>query len=257
MDIDFKCTMCGKCCHDLRLPLTASEAVAWLEAGNDVEILCEALPWPEEPPADNLQAAQKRRRSFAAMSGSLPARVVVIFAGTHAGPCPNLRPDMRCGIYEKRPLVCRIYPAEINPFIALVPEHKMCPPESWTPGSSPLLRAGQLVDSDMLALIQQSRDADANDVPIKQQVCALLGIGHAGVSNEGFVAHSPDRVELLAALRQASSGPTVPALQPTWRFVSQRRNTVDVLESVGALGTLVDANSTFGFQYLGLSAGSD
>jgi len=257
MDIDFKCTMCGKCCHDLRLPLTATEAVAWLEGGNDVQILCEALPWPEEPPADNLHAAQKRRRSFAAMSGSLPARVVVIFAGTHAGPCPNLQPDMRCGIYEKRPLVCRIYPAEINPFIALVPEHKMCPPESWTPGSSPLLRGGKLVDSDMFALIQQSRDADANDVPIKQQVCALLGINQAGVSNEGFVAHSPDRPELLAALRQASSEPAVPALSPTWCFLSKRRATVDVLVSVGALSALVDDDSSSGFQYLGLPADSD
>jgi hypothetical protein len=54
MDIDFDCTMCGKCCHDLRLPLTVTEAIAWLERGNDVQILCEALPWPEEPPAENL-----------------------------------------------------------------------------------------------------------------------------------------------------------------------------------------------------------
>lgn len=257
MDIDFECTMCGKCCHDLRLPLTVTEALAWLEGGNDVQILCEAIPWPEEPPEDNLQAAQKRRRSFAAMSGSLPTRVVVILAATHAGRCPNLQPDMRCGIYEKRPLVCRIYPAEINPFIAIMPEHKACPPEAWTPGLSPLLRAGKLVDSDTLELIQQSREADANDVPVKQQVCALLGIDQAAVSNEGFVAHSPDRIDLMAALRQASSGPAVPALSPTWCFVSKRRTTVDVLVSVGALSSLIDANSTPAFEYLSLSTASD
>ncbi|MGF6768265.1 Fe-S-cluster containining protein [Paraburkholderia sp. GAS199] len=257
MDFDFECTMCGKCCHDLRLPLTVTEALAWLKDGNDVQILCEALPWPEEPPEDNLQAAQKRRRSFAVMSGSLPARIVVILAATHAGACPNLQPDLRCGIYEKRPLVCRIYPAEINPFIPLMPEHKACPPEAWTPGLSPLMRAGNIVDSDMFALIQQSRQADANDVAVKQRVCALLGIHQAGVSNEGFVAHSPDRLDLLTALDQASSEPDLPVQSPDWYFVSNRRATVDVLASVGALSALVDATSTPAFEYLGFSTASD
>ena len=142
MDIDFECTMCGNCCHDLRLPLTVAEALAWLGRGNEVQILCEALPWPEEPAADNLQAAHKRRRSFAAMSGSLPTRIVVILTGAFVGPCPNLQADMRCRIYEERPFVCRIYPAEINPFIELVPANKGCPPEAWTPGLAPLVRAG-------------------------------------------------------------------------------------------------------------------
>ncbi|REE24214.1 putative zinc- or iron-chelating protein [Paraburkholderia sp. BL27I4N3] len=257
MDIDFACTMCGKCCHDLRLPLTVSEAIAWLEHGDEVQILCEALPWPEEPAEDNLQAAQKRRRSFAAMSGSLPARIVVILAGTHPGPCPNLRDDMRCGIYEQRPLVCRIYPAEINPFIALTPAHKACPPDAWTPGLPPLLRAGKLVDAGVAQLIQQSRDADEKDVPIKQQVCAAMGIDQAAVSNEGFVAYSPDRADLLAALRQASNEPTMPAMPPTWHFVSKRRTTVDVLVSVGALSSFVDANSAPRFEYLGFSVESE
>jgi len=86
MDVDFECTMCGKRCHDLRLPLAVTEAVAWLERGNDVQILCDASPWLEGQPEDNLQAAHRRRRSFAEMSGSLPMRVVVILAGAYAGP---------------------------------------------------------------------------------------------------------------------------------------------------------------------------
>lgn len=93
---------------------------------------------------------------------------------------------------------------EINPFIELVPTHKACLPDAWTPGLPSLLRASKLVDEGMLVLIQQSREADANDLPIKQQVCSLLGIDQATVSNEGFVAHSPDRFDLLAALHQAS-----------------------------------------------------
>lgn len=164
---------------------------------------------------------------------------------------------MRCGIYEERPLVCRIYPAEINPFIELVPMHKVCPPDAWTPGAPSLLRAGKLVDAGMLALIQQSLVDDAKDVPIKQQVCVLLGIDQAAVSNEGFAAHSPDRFDLLAALHQASDERGAATLSPTWRFISNRRTTIDALVSVGALGSLVHSNSTAGFEYLGFFAATE
>ena len=261
MDIDFGCTMCGNCCHDLRLPLTVAEALAWLGRGNEVQILCEALPWPEEPAADNLQAAHKRRRSFAAMSGSLATRVVVILTGAFAGACPNLQADMRCRIYEERPFVCRIYPAEINPFIQLEPANKGCPPEAWTPGLAPLMRAGQLVDATTVDLIARSRAADAADVPVKQRLCALLGIDVAALANEGFVVHSPSREALLAALREVSAvvgsgdasaeDASPSAAAPVWRFVSNRRATVDALVSVGALGDCVDGGGEAAFEYLG------
>uniref|UniRef100_S0DG68 Fe-S oxidoreductase n=1 Tax=termite gut metagenome TaxID=433724 RepID=S0DG68_9ZZZZ len=259
MDIDFECTMCGKCCHDLRLPLTVAEARAWLGRGNEVQVLCEALPWPDEPAADNLQAAHKRRRSFAAMSGSLPARIVVILTGAFAGPCPNLQADMRCGIYEERPMVCRIYPAEINPFIALEPSGKACPPEAWTPGLAPLLRGGQLVDTTTVELIQKSRAADAQDAVAKQRLCVLLGIDVAALANEGFVVHTPKREVLLAALervgaegvRVAEDAESESRGLPVWRFVSNRRATVNTLESVGALSGWVDAGRPEAFEYLG------
>ena len=82
-----------------------------------MQVILEAIPWLEEFPSDDQQAAHRRRRSFAAMSGRLPVRIVVILAADISGACPNLKHDLRCGIYERRPLVCRIYPAEINPFI--------------------------------------------------------------------------------------------------------------------------------------------
>jgi Fe-S-cluster containining protein len=267
MDIDFECTMCGNCCHDLRLPLTVTEALAWLARGNDVQILCEALPWPEEPAADNLQAAHKRRRSFAAQSGSLPTRIVVILTGAFVGPCPNLQADMRCGIYEARPMVCRIYPAEINPFIELVPASKGCPPEAWAAGRAPLIRAGRLVDATTVDLIERSRVADAVDAPVKQRLCALLGIDAAALANEGFVVHSPLREVLQAALQAAlgqasaagaaSASRTVAAdempsaVGSGWRFVSNRRATVETLVSVGALGDYADSGSVAAFEYLG------
>jgi Fe-S-cluster containining protein len=254
MDIDFECTMCGNCYHDLRLPLTVTEALAWLERGNEVQLLCEALPWPEEPAADNLQAAHKRRRSFAATSGSLPTRIVVILTGAFAGPCPNLLADMRCRIYEERPLVCRIYPAEINPFIELEPASKGCPPEAWTPGLAPLVRAGRLIDATTVDLIDRSRAADTADAPAKQRLCALLGIDAAALSNEGFVVHSPSREKLLAALREVSAAGSRDAAaeaMPAWRFVSNRRATVDTLASVGALGELAAVDGEVAFAYLG------
>jgi Fe-S-cluster containining protein len=251
-DLDFQCTICAKCCHDLRLPLTVTEALAWLERGNDVQILCDASPWLEEPPADNLQAAYRRRRTFPTTSGTLPARIAVILAATFAGPCPNLQPDSHCGIYDKRPLTCRIYPAEVNPFIELTPAHKACPPEAWTPGLRPLSRAGHLVDESTHATIQQSRAIAETDVPLKQQLCGLLGIDHAAIWNEGFVAYSPARAALLTALRQVQNGLPTQAPSPTWHFVSNRRTTVEALASVGASSSSADnSNDTAPFEYLG------
>lgn len=256
MDIDFECTSCGKCCHDLRLPLTVAEALAWIDRGDEVQVLCEGLPWPEEPAAADLQLAHKRRRSFATHSGALPARVVTILAGAFVGPCPNLGSDSLCGIYADRPLVCRIYPAEINPFIEMQPASKQCPPEAWTPGRPPLMRAGRLVDATMLALIEASRAADARDVDVKQRVCAALGIDAAALSNEGFAVYSPSPVALHAALSGARddanrAGETLPG----WRFVSNRRASVEVLRSVGAVAEYVErAPEDATFAYLGFFA---
>jgi Fe-S-cluster containining protein len=132
MDLNFACTMCGNCCHNLRLPLSVNEAIRWLERGGDVQVFCEAMPWPVEPSTDDGQAQHRRIRSFAAESGELAIRVMVTVVAAFDGACPHLQPDMRCGGYEARPNVCRIYPAEINPFIEPMPTHKACPPRQNT-----------------------------------------------------------------------------------------------------------------------------
>ncbi|HEX7909578.1 MAG TPA: YkgJ family cysteine cluster protein [Paraburkholderia sp.] len=233
MDVNFDCTMCGKCCHNLRLPLTVSESIAWLRRGDKVQLFVEAIPWPEEPPPDNLVAAHKRRRSFPATSGSLPIRVVVIIVAAFDGPCPNLLDDMRCGTYESRPLVCRIYPAEINPFISLDVEQKACPAEAWTGASSPLLRQGKIVNSQIAELIMESRNTDAAEVEAKAALCLALGINSTALSSEGFFVHTPDQASLLNALESVR---TVTAAAPSsWQFVSSRQATVDALRSVDAV----------------------
>lgn len=250
MNIDFNCTMCGKCCHDLRLPLTVAEAITWLRQGHHVQLFLEAIPWPEEPADDNLIAAHKRRRSFPASSGSLPIRVVAVIVAAFDGPCPNLKEDMRCGAYERRPLVCRVYPAEINPFIPLNPEQKACPPEAWIHATSPLLRQGKIVDARIAALIAESRDTDAADVKAKAALCEALGITSAALGNEGFVVHSPDASALLSALESAQA--TVAPVRPaSWRFVSNRSATVDALRSVDAVVSERSACETESAEFLG------
>ncbi|WP_233217561.1 YkgJ family cysteine cluster protein [Trinickia dabaoshanensis] len=258
VDVDFACTQCAKCCHDLRLPLTIDEAIDWLSRGGTVELLSEAMPWLGEPPPENTGAAHKRRRSFAASSGELPVRVAVIVAAAFSGPCPNLLPDKRCGIYPERPLVCRIYPAEINPSVKFEPRHKACPPDAWANGSSALVRAGRLVDAVTMELIERSRQIDAVEVAAKAHLCRALGIDRAAISNEGFVVHSPDAGSLLNALQAAKY--SVPenhsvSAQPEsshgdWRLVSNRRASVAALAAVAAHGEFVGDEPNSSFRYL-------
>jgi hypothetical protein len=88
------------------------------------------------------------------MSGTIPIRVSVILAAGFEGACPHLRPDMRCGNYDARPRVCRIYPAEISPNVALAPANKACPPETWSDDQPILMREGAPADRDLASLIR-------------------------------------------------------------------------------------------------------
>lgn len=227
--------MCGKCCHDLRLPLSVDEAMTWLGNGGQVELFCEAIPWPVEPAETDLPAQHKKRRSFAAASGTLPLRVVVNLVASYAGACPFLQADLRCGVYETRPRVCRIYPAEVNPFVELDPAGKACPPEAWGGENRVLARGGVIVDAEIATLVAQSREADARDTGAKARLCASLGVSTAALANEGFAMHTPDLATLLHALSVARES-TEGALggPPQWSFVSNRSATRTVLEEIGA-----------------------
>jgi Fe-S-cluster containining protein len=256
MDLHFECTQCGKCCRGLKLPLTVPEALDWLRDGNEVQLLCDATPWPREPDASDLKAAHRRRRSFAAVSGSMPTRVVIILAANLAGACPNLQPDLRCGIYERRPLVCRIYPAEINPFAELDPRNKACPPEAWTADHPRLQRDGRVVDDVIRRNIQESRDTDANDAAVKRRLCAALNVERAALADEGFVVYSPDHLVLLAALDRAVTAIDAAPADAPWQFVSNRADTVDSLVGRGAMSARVSAGVHASFEYIGFRPAS-
>ena len=91
---------------------------------------------------------------------------------------------MRCRIYDRRPLVCRIYPAEVNPFFAFETDRKACPPEAWAAGAT-LIADGDPVDAATCALIAEARRRDAEDAPRKRRLCRALGIDVAALAGEG------------------------------------------------------------------------
>ncbi|MFI4890324.1 MAG: YkgJ family cysteine cluster protein [Steroidobacterales bacterium] len=251
MDIHFGCTQCGNCCKGLKLPLTVAEAVDWLGSGHQVQIICEAAPTPAEGAEVDASAAHFGRRSFAAISGSSPAQVAVILAASFAGNCPNLRADMRCGIYDRRPLVCRIYPAEINPCIELKPASKSCPAEAWAAANPVLQCSGRILSAVLRGDIQKSRDTTASDAGVKQRVCTALQVRDTAPAGDGFVVHSPSIAELSSALAGAIAAAPAPQATPGWRYVSDRPETVQHLTKSGAAAIHVrDIGATL-FQYVG------
>ena len=206
------------------------EAAAWLKDGHAVQIICEASPWlpPEAPKADYLM-----QRSFAARSGSLSLRVAVTLVANIAGDCPNLLADLRCGIYERRPLICRIYPAETNPFVRLDPQKKSCPPEAWTSEQPLLQRNDSLVSEEIRNDIRLWRESNTRDIGSKAAICAALNLDTASIAREGFFIFSPRSAELLEVMLQLADS-DASAGETQWRLVSDREETLDRLAQAGA-----------------------
>lgn len=172
----------------------------WADDGGQVIVLVEAFL----PNGLGLPAAQREhaeRRSAVVHSGTTEARVAITFAAYNTGRCRNLDEENLCRIYERRPLVCRIYPMEINPHIPLDIAAKECPPESWETGPQ-LILGGELVDQELARLIERSRQADREEIQIKERVCASLGIHTTALKGDGFTAYLPDMTAFAAALDQ-------------------------------------------------------
>lgn len=223
--------------------------MAWLRDGNPVEVLCEAIPWVEEPAASDLVATFKRERSFPAMSGGLPIRVLVTLAAPLGSGCPHLLANNRCGIYERRPVVCRTYPAYANPFLKFMPEYRRCPPEAWQPGGVPLMRQGAYVP-ELMPLIERKNQQSVDDVPLYARVCDALGIRKTAMSNEGFVAHSPAVADLLEVLLACES--TQASSSADWEFISDNAGTVDAIRSCDARCSHASDVTSGDFAYLSL-----
>jgi len=184
------------------------------------------------------------------MSGSMPTRITVILAADIGSACPNLGADDRCSAYDRRPIVCRVYPFEINPFMPLEQARKKCPTEAWSATGPLIQRQGRTSDPTVLADIERSRAIDERDVPVKARVCAALGISHAALANEGFAVHTPDPQALLRELIRASV-PDAALPENGWNVVSNRRETVLAVNEIGGAGAHVADLPSPRFQYLG------
>lgn len=197
-NLRFACTGCGKCCTGHHVPLTLAEARRWADNAGQVVVLIEAFV-ADGPgmPAD--QRDHVLRRSHPVPCGDGEVRVSVTFAAFNPGRCRNLDDNDLCTIYDQRPLVCRIYPVEINPHIPLRPDSKDCPPQAWQQGPE-LIHGTQLVDAGLEALVQASRQADRDDIAAKVAVCQALGMTTSALKGNGFTAYLPDMGAFAAAL---------------------------------------------------------
>ncbi|WP_410952887.1 YkgJ family cysteine cluster protein [Pseudomonas sp. S1(2024)] len=196
----FACTGCGKCCTGHHVPLTLEEARRWADDGGQVVVLIEAFV-ADGPGMPVEQRDHVLRRSHPVPCGDGEARVSVTFAAFNPGRCRNLDDNDLCTIYDQRPLVCRIYPVEINPHIPLRPCSKDCPPEAWQQGPE-LIHGRQLVDAGLEELVQASRQADRDDIAAKVAVCQALGMTTSALKGNGFTAYLPDMGAFSAALAQ-------------------------------------------------------
>jgi len=202
--IRFSCVGCGVCCKGRLIPLTLAEAQQWLSRGHDVSVIIEAFDestWPRS----SQEFDHARGRSVSVRCGNTRIRVIALFAGKALEQCPNLSADNLCGIYEERPLVCRIYPMEINPFIALRQDNKACPPQAWE--SNDVICTDGRADPALGALINQSRQADISDASSKVAICAQLGLNVTSWKDNALAVYFPQREKLLEAIHRVKGTP--------------------------------------------------
>jgi Fe-S-cluster containining protein len=203
----------------------------WAADGGQVIVLVEAfLGNGLGLPAQQREHAE--RRSAVVRSGTCEAFVAITFAAYSTGACRHLDQDNLCRIYERRPLVCRIYPMEINPHIPLNIAAKECPPQSWEQGP-PLIVGGELADPQLADLIQRSRQADRNDIHIKDAICALLEIRTTALKGDGFTAYLPD-MTAFATIIDELAGQTLPAWESEWQFHVSGNDVAGPLLAAGA-----------------------
>jgi Fe-S-cluster containining protein len=213
LNIHFACNACGKCCHGHHISLTLGEAVRWAADGGPIIILAEAF-LENGYGVQEVQRNHAQRRSLRVRCGETHAYVSITFAVYNIGTCRHLTEDKLCGIYERRPLVCRIYPVEINPHIQLRPDFKDCPPETWDEGGPAIYRDGRMVDDEVLRLIEQSRQADRDEIGLKAEICRRLGIDVTALKGDGFATYLPDTAALLSTMQDVMGSASGIPLEP-------------------------------------------
>lgn len=205
--VRFGCVGCGACCRGRYVPLTLAESQAWLRRGDEVAILLEAF-LTDDVLAHDAHYDHYSRRASEVPCGTARLNLIPIFVGVAQPQCPNLDADDRCTIHTERPLVCRIYPMEINPFIAIDPANKECPPESWSSAATEVLIASDArVDPALAQLIEESRAADRRDAAEKVAICQQLGYTVTAYKGNGLALYRPERERLFDAVSRRGAAP--------------------------------------------------
>ncbi|MCX7284134.1 MAG: YkgJ family cysteine cluster protein [Novosphingobium sp.] len=223
MELRFDCTQCGRCCHDLRLTLSVEEARIWASSGHQVDLLAEGWAWTGAEDLADPAIAWRKATTFPATVGEVPFRINLRLVARHEGPCPHLLPDMRCGNYEARPRICRIYPLQSRPFEAMTPEKRRCPPEAWGQDLPVLQRDGLPADAQTAAILDRHRQAMIDDVPAKARLAATLDFAEAALAGEGLATCEPSPTTLLAALALSEQTQATP--RSNWSIVTNRETT--------------------------------
>ena len=220
--VKFNCVGCGACCKGRYVPLTLEEAEAWLRRGHCVSILLEAFAIDEEQ-GDLAHYRHNASRGTHVRSGSIDICVIAIFAADAISGCPNLGEGNACRIYDQRPLVCRIYPMEVNPFVVFRTDQKDCPPEAWdTSQENEVIRPdGQLIPS-IKQLVEASRLADQAEALTKVLICEDLDLRVAAWKGSGYVIHTPGVDDLMAAISRVSAQQRSPGKEWLVRVHGQR-----------------------------------
>jgi Fe-S-cluster containining protein len=98
--LSFRCTACGNCCRDLRVPLTSADLRRLVERSG--EMASQIVAWLEPEAVD----MTGEPGSFVVFP---QRRALMTLAHRHAA-CRFLGTDQRCGVYEGRPASCRLFP---------------------------------------------------------------------------------------------------------------------------------------------------
>lgn len=237
--VHFSCNGCGGCCVGHHVPLTLQEAIRWVTDNGQIIILTEAFHRDGYGIPDP-QFQHAAGRALLVRSGYTQIYLTATFAAFNPGRCRYLREDNSCGQYENRPLVCRIYPAEINPHIALNTKLKDCPSEVWE-GAQPLIYRDGHLEPVTAGLVEESKRADREDAPTKAWICQQLGISHTALKGDGFMAWLPE----VAAMQELLSNlPDAQCVNTDWSFTVSTASIARQLTMLGAQANLAAVGST-------------
>jgi hypothetical protein len=150
---------------------------------------------------------------------------------------------MRCGNYDARPRICRIYPLESRPFEPMVPERRKCPPEAWGAVLPVLERDGVVADDQAAAVVAAHRAAMVADVPLKARLVKVMGLSETAMAGEGLAVCKVAPAVLVEALDVAERG--APEKAQPWSIVTNRETTRAMLAELECPVRLVAAGERY------------